>query len=95
MTNNKASCKINIFLETIHNKDTKEAFSSLNDILEILENKNDPDPEEMLLVESLHRFNERFNALLNNLKTYSRKNKNNIRSDILSTYYDTRENIYE
>ncbi len=78
------------FLENLHTGESKEAFETLRDLVEVLENKNDPEETEIRLTESLYHFLEKLSILEANLKSYSKdathKNKleeliSNISSD--------------
>lgn len=58
------------FLNTLNSKEVREAFDSLNVVLEELENKNDPDPIEMEIVDAAYQVIEKLNLLQSAMRQY-------------------------
>ena len=58
------------FLNELNSKEVKGAFEFLSNILERLEEKIDPDPIEMEIVDSAYQVIEKLNVLENNLRKY-------------------------
>ena len=78
--------KAKMFLEGLHLNETKNTFEQLEGLIEILENKSDPDPSEVCLVHSIYAFIEKLNILESNLKSYSKKGTNPLGSKLSSLY---------
>jgi len=74
-----------LFLESLHSDEVKSTFEYLSKLVEQLENKKDPDPIELKLLESIYIFLEKFQILQGNLKSYSR---DFIKRNVLSDLYD-------
>ena len=75
------------FLNTLNSKQVREAFESLNVVLEDLENKNDPDPVEMEIVDAAYQVIEKLNLLQSAMRQY--KNSEQILTGkTLSDLYD-------
>ena len=85
MSNSQVKAKI--FLEGLHSKETKSTFEHLQGLIETLESKNDPDPIEIKLVDSIYSFLEKLNILESNIKTYSKETSN--------PYGNKLSNLYE
>lgn len=64
-----------IFLEQIQSEPNKSAFEVLTKLVEMLENKPDPEPVEMHLTESIYSFLEQLRRLEANLKSYVQDSK--------------------
>jgi hypothetical protein len=64
---------ISKFLLELHSKEVSPMFESLTFLLEYLENKEDPDPEEMRIVESAYQALEKLQTLEALLKQRVRK----------------------
>lgn len=79
--------KAKIFLEGLHSEVTKSTFEHLQGLIESLEIKNDPDPIEIKLVDSIYSFLEKLNILESNISTYS-KEVDNPYGKKLSSLYD-------
>jgi len=58
------------FLESFSSDDGKQILESLTMLCEILENKVDPDPVEIRLVQSLYEVIEHLRLIEYNLRTY-------------------------
>lgn len=54
---------ISKFLTELHSKEASSLFESLNFLLEYLENKEDPDPAEMRIVEAAYQALEKLQTL--------------------------------
>ena len=78
--------KAKIFLEGLHSTDTRSTFEHLQGLIEILESKNDPDPIEIKLVDSIYSFLEKLNILENNISTYSKEARNTYGNKLTELY---------
>ena len=78
--------KAKMFLEGLHNDSTKNTFDQLKGLIEALENKSDPDPHEVHLVNHIYAFMEKLNILENNLKSYASESSNLTGSKLSSLY---------
>lgn len=59
------------FLNEINSKSTKSAFGSLLTLVEDLENKNDPEPVEIEIVDVAYQLIEKLNLLQAAMKKYA------------------------
>jgi hypothetical protein len=84
-TNTARTAKL--FLESLQNEQVKDTFEYLTRLVDQLENKEDPDPIELRLLESIYMFLEKLQILQGNLKSYSRDFKD-IQKNKLSDLYD-------
>ena len=76
------------FLEEISQGTTKITFETLNVLIEELENKSDPSPTEMKIVESLYHFMEKLKILEYNLRSYVNETNENLPGNVLNKLYD-------
>ena len=58
------------FLSELHSDDVKETFESLSNMLEALENKDDPDLIELEITDISYQLVEKLNLLTELLKKY-------------------------
>jgi hypothetical protein len=77
-----------LFLESLQIEQVKDSFEYLSKLVDQLENKKDPDPIELKLLESIYLFLEKFQILRGNLKSYSRDFTKSIGKNKLSDLYD-------
>ena len=77
-----------LFLESLQAEQVKDALEYLTRLSDQLENKKDPDPIELRLLESIYLFLEKFQILQGNLKSYSRDFIKDITKNKLSDLYD-------
>ena len=77
-----------LFLESMQIEQVKDAFQYLSKLVDQLENKKDPDPIELKLLESIYLFLEKFQILKGNLKSYSRDFTKSITKNKLSDLYE-------
>ena len=75
------------FLNTLNSKEVREAFDSLNVVLEELENKNDPDPIEMEIVDAAYQVIEKLNLLQSAMRQY-KNSEHPLTGRKLSDLYD-------
>jgi len=80
------------FLELLDKNSGKEMLDTLNELMTVLENKNDPDMTEVCLVGNLTEFVDKLQVMRHNLQSYS-KGKKTLLGDKLSELYD--ENDHE
>lgn len=78
--------KAQLFLEGLHSNVTSQTFERLQELIEVLESKNDPEPAEIRLVDSIYSFIEKLNILESNISTYSKKNSSSAESKLSSLY---------
>ncbi len=78
--------KAKIFLEGLHSVHLRNTFEHLQGLIESLENKNDPDPIEIKLVDSIYSFLERLNVLESNISSYSKDNFESTGNKLSSLY---------
>lgn len=78
--------KAKLFLEGLHGNETRSVFQQLVSLIEILENKPDPDPVEIKLVSNLYSFMEKLNILESNLTSYSKESANKLGNKLTSLY---------
>jgi hypothetical protein len=77
-----------LFLESLYDEKTKITFEHLNSFIELLENKDDPDPVELRLLENMYQFIEKLKILENNLSSYVKENRQTLPGNKLSDLYD-------
>lgn len=61
-----------------------EHFETLNLLTEWLENKDDPDPSEIMLVDSIYQFLEKKSILESQLRTLNKSNHKNKLAELLA-----------
>ncbi len=86
MSNNAGRLAQN-FLSLIETKQGKEIFETLNQIMELLETKDNPEMTEVCIVGNLTEFSEKFQIMRHNLQSYS-NGKRTLLGDKLSELYD-------
>lgn len=86
----KASRLSQRFLELLDQNSGKEILDTLNELMTILEEKNDPDMTEVCLVGNLTEFADKLQVMRHNLKSYS-AGKKTLLGDKLSELYDDNE----
>jgi len=77
------------FLNELNSKEVKGAFEFLSTILENLEEKNDPDPIEMEIVDSAYQAIEKLNLLENNLRKYVTDKNTTLLGNTLNDLYES------
>lgn len=80
--------KAKMFLEGMHSNSTRSTFEQLTGLINVLENKPDPDPIEIRLVENIYSFIEKLNILENNLRSYSNEGNHNSLGNKLTSLYE-------
>ncbi len=63
------------FLNMLNSAPVKDSFSCLSTLVESLENKNDPEPIEMEIVDAAYQVMEKLNLLQSAMKTYKNSQK--------------------
>jgi len=86
MANSKTS--VVRFLNELNSKEVKSAFEFLSSVLEVLEEKIDPDPIEMEIVDSAYQLIEKLNILQDNLRKYVRSENSKSATSKLVDLYD-------
>jgi hypothetical protein len=76
------------FLKQLTSGDSRGMFEGLADLVEVLENKNDPEQTEMYLVQNIYHFFEKLKTLENNLHSYVRESVDELPGNKLSLLYD-------
>ena len=67
--------------------------SSISQLIEFLENKPDPDPEELYLLETLYQYFEKSTSLQSHLNKYIQKSNQNLKGNKLASLYEE-DNTY-
>jgi hypothetical protein len=76
------------FLEGLHSKETNNTVDMLQRLIEVLENKADPDMTEVRLVDSMYNFLEKLRVLDSNLTSYVRDTHDTSYGGKLAMLYD-------
>ena len=76
------------FLNELNSQEVKGAFDFLSNILKELEDKIDPDPIEMEIVDSAYQAIEKLNVLENNLRSYVTDENKSLPGNKLSSLYE-------
>ena len=77
------------FLNELNSKEVKGTFEFLENILKELEEKIDPDPIEMEIVDSAYQAIEKLNMLQNNLRNYVTNENKSLPGDVLNNLYES------
>jgi len=88
MTEPKTGKAANLFLESLTLETTKQTFEYLVQLVDVLENKIDPEPVELRLLENIYHFLEKFKHLEHNLRSYVKETNSNLPGNKLSTLYE-------
>lgn len=83
------------FLNELETGDTKDSLSLLNRILEHLEEKADPEPIEMEMVDLTYQLLEKFQLLEAAMKKYIADSNGSLEGNILSDLYDRQINPFD
>jgi predicted MPP superfamily phosphohydrolase len=83
------------FLSDLHSDNVKETFESLSNMVEALENKNDPDPIELEITDVSYQLVEKLNLLAELLKKYVIENDVLLGDKIQSLRDDQRVTLFE
>ena len=78
-----------VFLESLHSEGTKSTFESLDQLIEGIENKLDPDPVELRLLENIYQFIEKLKILESNLNSYAINNMKSLPGNKLTDLYES------
>ena len=76
------------FLEGLHSKETTNTVEMLNRLVDLLENKSDPDITEIRLVDCMYNFLEKLRVLDNNLSSYVHETHDTSCGGKLAMLYD-------
>jgi len=77
------------FLNELNSQEVKGAFDFLSNILKELEDKIDPDPIEMEIVDSAYQAIEKLNVLENNLRNYVTDKNRTLPGNKLTDLYES------
>jgi hypothetical protein len=83
------------FLNKLQRESTQETFEVLELLMEELENKNDPDPAEVQLVESIYLFVEKMKLMEGAIKKYVVESRTSLPGNKLSSLYEDLNNEIE
>ena len=83
------------FLNKLQRESTQETFEVLELLMEELENKNDPDPTEVQLVESIYLFIEKMKIMDGAIKKYIVQSRDTLPGNKLSALYEELNNEIE
>jgi len=78
-----------LFLESLASEGSKSTFAYLLKLTDELENKPDPDPIELRLLESIYHFLEKLKMLESNIRTYAKEFSKDLPGNKLSDLYDS------
>lgn len=76
------------FLQELNS--SKEMIDTLNFLIKILENKTDPEPEEIQIVDSAYQFIEKLKSLESNIRIFQENSYESLPGNKLSKLYKTR-----
>jgi hypothetical protein len=77
------------FLNELNSKEVKDTFEFLVNILKELEEKIDPDPIEMEIVDSAYQAIEKLNVMENNLRRYVAEKNQTLPGNRLNDLYES------
>ena len=83
------------FLNKLQKESTQETFEILELLTEELENKNDPDPAEVQLVESIYLFIEKMKLMEGSIKKYVKESRSTLPGNKLLSLYEDLNNEIE
>jgi len=83
------------FLSELHSDNVKNTFEALSNMLEVLENKNDPDKIELEIADTAYQLIEKLNILSELLKNYIVENDVLLGDKIQSLYNNRVSTIFE
>ncbi len=75
-------------LNEMHKEEFKITFESLNVLLDYLETKNNPSPEELQIINSVYQFIEKVNILESALRIYTGNNSQRLLGSKLTNLYE-------
>jgi len=64
--------RVQATLLNLTSKDSKQLVESLCNLSDLIENKSDPDQNELYILENIYKAKESLNLLTNNLKKHNR-----------------------
>jgi hypothetical protein len=67
---------------------TSETSESMNQLMMYLEEKVDPDPSEIYLLESIYQYIEKMNLLESHLNKFVQKSKSKLKGNKLNSLYE-------
>ena len=66
---------------------------AINQLIELIENREDPDPEELYLLESLYQYHEKASILQSHINKYIQKSNQSLKGNKLNSLYES-DNTY-
>jgi hypothetical protein len=85
---NQSSKLVQSILEGINSDSTKDTLSMLSNLVEVLETKEDPELEEVKLVEDVHNFIEKLKLLEARLRNYVKESNKTLPGNKLASLYE-------
>ena len=79
---------ISNFLNELSTEEHKQVFNSLNMLLEHLENRDDPEPIELQIVDSTYQLLEKLNDVQTLLRKYQKDINKNLPGNKLTSLYE-------
>jgi hypothetical protein len=76
------------FLNELSSGDLKERIDQMEAMLEYLENKNDPEPSELQLVDSIYRCLEAIKVFESTLRNHVTRKSSKLTGNMLQGLYD-------
>ncbi len=74
------------FLEFLHSRQTQETITTLVQLMEDLEMKNDPEMTEVCLVENIGTFLEKLSVMENNITSYVKDTRKSTGNKLAALY---------
>lgn len=68
---------------------SEESSTSMTQLLEFLESKDDPDPGEIYLLESIYQYIEKLNILESHLDKYIKRSTSKLKGNKLNSLYES------
>lgn len=77
------------FLGELHSNNSQEMFEKLAQLIEHLENKSDPEPTDVLMVDNIYQTLEKLKTLDSIMVNYVRESKSILKGNKLQDLYDS------
>ena len=76
-----------VFINEVNRENMRETMEMLDDLLTHLMEKDDPEPHEIALVDTLSQYFEKYKLLENNLREYVKNGNQKTLGNVLSDLY--------
>lgn len=88
----KIALTANSFLNYLSKEDVSEAFEVMNMLIEEIENKNDPEPMELQVLDQMYKTLEQWKLMENNVRNYIKSLNKKSSGELLNSLYEEEEN---